>query len=72
MVRGDDKSLVFQPQIAYVQVILVFVAYKDVDAQGIFYAHATTVDTLFYGVIRVEADFRDNYSPTWKHSHPEW
>ncbi|GFQ04082.1 bifunctional glutamate/proline--tRNA ligase [Phtheirospermum japonicum] len=71
MVHGDDKGLVLPPKVPSVQVIVIPVPYKDADTKGIFDACLATVKTLKESGIRVEADFRDNYSPRWKYSHWE-
>ncbi|XP_059640626.1 proline--tRNA ligase, cytoplasmic-like isoform X1 [Cornus florida] len=71
MVHADNKGLVLPPKVASTQVIVIPVPYKDADTQAILDACSKTVNTLSEAGLRVEADFRDNYSPGWKYSHWE-
>jgi prolyl-tRNA synthetase len=70
MVHGDDKGLVLPPKVASTQVIVISVAYKDVDAQGINDACKAMVNMLCEAKIRAELDSRDYLSLEMKYS--EW
>ncbi|KAK2396563.1 proline--tRNA ligase, cytoplasmic [Trifolium repens] len=70
MVHGDDKGLVLPPKVASTQVVVISVAYKDVDAQGINDACKAMVNVLCEAKIRAELDSRDYLSLEMKYS--EW
>lgn len=71
MVHGDDKGLVLPPRVSPVQVVIVHIPYKDFDTKVLLEACRKTAEELRAVNIRVEEDFRDNYSPSWKFAHWE-
>ncbi|MCD9643451.1 hypothetical protein HAX54_030919 [Datura stramonium] len=66
---GMTKAL--PPKVTSTQVVVIPVPYKDANTQGIYDACAAMVKEMNESGIRAEADFRDNYSPSWKYSHWE-
>lgn len=71
MVHGDDKGLVLPPRVAPVQVVIIHIPSKDFDTKVLVDACRKTAEELRAVDIRVEEDYRDNYSPGWKFSHWE-
>nr|GFB64963.1 aminoacyl-tRNA synthetase, class II [Tanacetum cinerariifolium] len=68
---GDDKGLVLTPKVLKVQVIVIYVPFKDADVKEIMNACSKTVKTLDGLGIRVEAYLKENYSPGRKYAHYE-
>lgn len=75
MVHGDDKGLVIPPRVAPVQAIVVpcglTVNTTDAERQVLQQSCTDLEQTLRAAGIRVEGDYRDNYSPGWKFNHWE-
>jgi len=70
MVHGDDKGLVLPPKVAPVQVVIVPIPYKDVDAESILAKARETHEKLQKHNISVVLDDRTEYTPGWKFN--EW
>ncbi|XP_037046618.1 bifunctional glutamate/proline--tRNA ligase [Bradysia coprophila] len=75
MVHGDDKGLVLPPKVASVQAIIVpcgiTVNSTDADRAALQKSCNELEVTLKLAGVRVEGDYRDNYSPGWKFNHWE-
>ncbi|CAM6128888.1 unnamed protein product [Calypogeia fissa] len=71
MIHGDDKGLVLPPRVAPVQVVIIHIPKKDFDTNVLLDTCKKTAEKLRAAGIRVEEDYRDNYSPGWKFSHWE-
>lgn len=70
MVHGDDKGVLFPPQVAPVQAVLVPIYYNR-EQQGTVKAAVRAVAThLERGGVRIWVDARDEYTPGWKFN--EW
>lgn len=70
MVHGDDKGLVLPPRIAPIQVVIVPILKKGMEATVT--EHATALaDELEAAGIRVKADTRDDKNPGWKFNYWE-
>jgi len=70
MVHGDDKGLVLPPKIAPVQVVVVPIPYKGVDANLILTRANDIFEKLQKTGITVVLDDRAEYTPGWKFN--EW
>lgn len=75
MVHGDNQGLVLPPRIADIQVVIVpcgiTASLSAEDRQGL-YDECKAYEASFKSVgIRVEGDYRENYSPGWKFNHWE-
>jgi prolyl-tRNA synthetase len=70
MVHGDDKGLVLPPRIAPVQVVIVPIPYKDVDAEQIVTKAKQLFENLQKKGTEVVLDDRQVYTPGWKFN--EW
>jgi prolyl-tRNA synthetase len=70
MVHGDDKGLVLPPRIAPVQVVIVPIPYKDVDAEQIVTKAKQLFENLQEKGTEVVLDDRQEYTPGWKFN--EW
>lgn len=75
MVHSDNKGLVLPPQVADIQAIVVpcglTVNTKPEEAEELFLGCRQLEVTLKSVQVRVEGDYRDNYSPGWKFNHWE-
>ncbi|KAJ6638073.1 Bifunctional glutamate/proline--tRNA ligase [Pseudolycoriella hygida] len=75
MVHGDDKGLVLPPRVASVQAIIVPCGITanatDSDREKLQKSCNELEVTLKVAGVRVEGDYRDNYSPGWKFNHWE-
>lgn len=75
MVHGDDKGLVLPPRVAPTQAVIVpcgiTVSSTPADRAALQASCDALVEELKVAGIRVEGDFRDNYSPGWKFNHWE-
>ncbi len=67
-IHGDDKGLIFPPDIAPVQVIVVPIPTEKADVN----AYSKKIhDILKSAGLRVKLDLRDNYTPGWKYNYWE-
>lgn len=75
MVHGDDKGLVIPPRVAPVQAVVVpcgiTAATTAAERDALQASCADLERTLREAGVRVEGDYRDNYSPGWKFNHWE-
>lgn len=75
MVHSDNKGLVLPPNVASIQAIVVpcglTVNTKPEEAEELFKGCRSLEVTLKSVQVRVEGDYRDNYSPGWKFNHWE-
>lgn len=75
MVHGDNKGLILPPTIASVQAIVVpcglTVNTKDAERDSLQNSCKELEKELLSASVRVEGDYRDNYSPGWKFNHWE-
>lgn len=75
MVHADNKGLVLPPNVASIQAIIVpcglTVNTKPEEKDELFNS-CKSIEAKLKGVqVRVEGDYRDNYSPGWKFNHWE-
>ena len=72
LTHGNDKGLVIPPRVAKIQVIIVPVGVTakvtDEEKGAIYEEIKAMVQSLGRGGIRIQADFREGYSPGWKFS----
>jgi prolyl-tRNA synthetase len=70
MIHGDNRGLVLPPRVAEVQTVIVPVGVTKSttpeDREGLYKEIGGLVEILRDAGLRVEADFRDGYSPGWK------
>lgn len=70
MIHGDDRGLVLPPKVSEIQVIIVPVGIKasttEEDRTKLYKEIEGLVEVLRAGDVRVEADFREGYSPGYK------
>jgi prolyl-tRNA synthetase len=75
MIHGDNRGLVLPPKVAEVQTVIVPVGVtKSTTAEardGLYKEIEGLMEILRDAGIRVEADFRDGYSPGWKFNNWE-
>lgn len=75
MVHADNKGLVLPPNIACVQAIIVpcgiTVNTKPEEKELLLNSCRSIEQTLKAVSVRVDGDYRDNYSPGWKFNHWE-
>lgn len=75
MVHADNKGLVLPPNVASIQAIVVpcglTVNTKPEEKDELFSSCKSLEATLKAVQVRVEGDYRDNYSPGWKFNHWE-
>ncbi|XP_034232537.1 bifunctional glutamate/proline--tRNA ligase [Thrips palmi] len=75
MVHSDNQGLVLPPRVAPTQVIIVpcgvTVSMKEEEKKALFASCKDLEEVLRKKNIRVEGDYRDNYSPGWKFNHWE-
>jgi len=70
MLHGDDKGLVLPPRVAPVQVVIVPIPYKGVDADLISIKAGELLEKLQKKGISTVLDGRAEYTPGWKFN--EW
>jgi prolyl-tRNA synthetase len=66
MIHGDDKGLIMPPKVAPVQVVIVPILFKSVDAAAIAAKAREIAETLKVKGISVILDDRGEYTPGWK------
>lgn len=75
MVHADNKGLVLPPNVACIQVIIIpcglTVNTKPEERENLLKNCEKLETTLKSAGVRVEGDYRDNYSPGWKFNHWE-
>jgi bifunctional glutamyl/prolyl-tRNA synthetase len=75
MVHADNQGLVLPPRVAYSQVVIVpcglTVSSTDDERKAVNDGCKLLEKELKACDIRVEGDYRDNYSPGWKYNHWE-
>lgn len=75
MVHADNQGLVLPPRVAYSQVVIVpcglTVNSSDAERNSVFDGCKLLENELKAANVRVEGDYRDNYSPGWKYNHWE-
>lgn len=75
MVHGDNKGLVLPPHVACTQAIIVpcgiTASATDDDRKALQNSCIELEKSLKAVSVRVEGDYRDNYSPGWKFNHWE-
>lgn len=75
MVHADNQGLVLPPRVACIQVVIVpcgvTVNMKESERKELQNSCEELEKTLKVKDIRVEGDYRDNYSPGWKFNHWE-
>lgn len=75
MVHADNKGLVLPPNVASIQAIIVpcgiTVNTKPEESDELFKSCRSLQATLKSANVRVDGDYRDNYSPGWKFNHWE-
>jgi bifunctional glutamyl/prolyl-tRNA synthetase len=75
MVHADNQGLVLPPRVAYSQVVIVpcglTVSSTDDERKAVNDGCKLLEQELKACDIRVEGDYRDNYSPGWKYNHWE-
>ena len=74
MIHGDNKGLVLPPRVAETQTIIVPVGItkstSNEERERLYSEISGLVEVLKASNIRVDADYRDGYSPGWKFN--EW
>ncbi|MCU0521871.1 MAG: proline--tRNA ligase [Anaerolineae bacterium] len=65
MAHGDDQGLVLPPHLAPIQVVIVPIWRKDAERAEVL-AAAERIRARLKGLVRVEMDRREGYSPGWK------
>ena len=65
MAHGDDQGLVLPPHLAPIQVVIVPIWRKDAEQAEVL-AAAEQIRARLKGLVRVELDRREGYSPGWK------
>ncbi|CAH0391736.1 unnamed protein product [Bemisia tabaci] len=70
MVHGDNQGLVIPPRVASVQVVIVpcgiSASMKDDEKKELYKSCSDLASQLQESGVKVESDFRENYSPGWK------
>jgi prolyl-tRNA synthetase len=66
MVHGDDKGLIMPPKVAPVQVVIVPIPFKGLEAEAIAAKTKEIAETLRAKCISVILDDRQEYTPGWK------
>ena len=69
MVHGDDRGLVLPPRVAPIQAVLVPILSKKAGAEVLSAANRLA-DSL-KGLVRLQLDDREEYSPGWKYNQWE-
>lgn len=75
MIHADNQGLVLPPNVAYSQVVIVpcgiTATTTDDDRKTLIDSCKELESELKSCDVRVEGDYRDNYSPGWKYNHWE-
>lgn len=75
MIHADNQGLVLPPRVACKQVVIVpcgiTATTSDADRKVLIDSCKELEQALTNSGVRVEGDFRDNYSPGWKYNHWE-
>lgn len=75
MVHGDNQGLVLPPRVAALQAILVpcgiGASTGPAEKKALMDSFQELEKALAAAGVRVEGDYRDNYSPGWKFNHWE-
>lgn len=75
MIHADNQGLVLPPRVAYSQVVIVpcglTVSSSDEERKAVDDGCKELEKELKASDVRVEGDYRDNYSPGWKYNHWE-
>ncbi|XP_046740941.1 bifunctional glutamate/proline--tRNA ligase [Diprion similis] len=76
MVHGDDNGLVLPPRVAAVQAVIIpcgITASSTPEQRQQLLTECTKLENQLKteGKLRVQGDYRDNYSPGWKFNHWE-
>ncbi len=66
MVHGDDKGLIMPPKVAPVQVVIVPIPFKGIEAEAIAAKTEEIAQTLRAEGLNVILDDRNEYTPGWK------
>lgn len=69
MTHSDNKGLVLPPRVAQTQVVVIPVgltAKTTPEQRAAVNDGAQLIENTLAGVVRVQGDYRDNYSPGWK------
>jgi prolyl-tRNA synthetase len=66
MVHGDDKGLIMPPKVAPVQVVIVPIPFKGLEAEAIAAKTKEIAETLRARGLSVVLDDRNEYTPGWK------
>jgi prolyl-tRNA synthetase len=66
MVHGDDKGLMMPPKVAPVQVVIVPIPFKGIEAEAIAAKTKEIAQTLRADGLSVILDDRNEYTPGWK------
>ncbi len=66
MVHGDDKGLIMPPRVAPVQVVIVPIPFKGLEAEAIAAKTKEIAKTLRARGVSVVLDDRQEYTPGWK------
>jgi prolyl-tRNA synthetase len=66
MVHGDDKGLIMPPKVAPVQVVIVPIPFKGLEAEAIAVKTKEIAETFKAKGISVILDDRQEYTPGWK------
>ncbi|KAF6262604.1 hypothetical protein COO60DRAFT_1494915 [Scenedesmus sp. NREL 46B-D3] len=74
MTHGDDKGLVLPPRVAPKQLVIIPIPKSGSAQDGVtaMFEQAKSFKSLLEGSgVRVETDYRTNYTPGWKYNHWE-
>lgn len=75
MVHADNQGLVLPPRVASVQVVIVpcgiTASLSEADRKSLQASCDQLESALKSASVRVQGDYRDNYSPGWKFNHWE-
>ncbi|KAL3288091.1 hypothetical protein HHI36_002542 [Cryptolaemus montrouzieri] len=75
MIHSDNKGLVLPPRVAIIQVIIVpcgiTASLSEEDRIKLLNACSALEEELKESNVRVQGDYRENYSPGWKFNHWE-
>lgn len=75
MIHADNQGLVLPPKVAYTQVVIVpcgITATTSEDDRKTLIDSCKELEKKLQAInVRVEGDYRDNYSPGWKYNHWE-
>lgn len=75
MIHADNQGLVLPPRVACIQVVIVpcgiTATTSEADRKTLFESCKDLESILRKAGVRIEGDYRDNYSPGWKYNHWE-